>query len=124
MKYSIGSEVMLAQAMNKIVTHFEDDEIVEMSSLQHAFFQQIQIGGQLAKCMNTHPLVEALRISPDVQQCAFEVWANLFEFYFDFLGLQQYYTVKTNTIIRELKNPGKDDSVPRRSVKKEIFKQT
>ena len=69
--------------------------------------------------MDTHPLVEARGHSPDVQQCTFEVWTNLFEFYFDFLGIQHYYTFKTNTITREVKTAGKDDSEPRRCVQKD-----
>ncbi len=78
----------------------------------------MQIGDQLAKSMGTRPLVEALGLSPDVQQCSHEVWTRLFEFYFDFLGLQHYYTFKTNTITREVKTAGKDDSEPRKCVQK------
>ncbi len=128
MKYSIGSENELAQAMNKTITFFEDDETVEVSSLQLAngllqlitLFKQMQIGvDQLTKYIETRPFVEALGLSPDIQQCVFEVWNNLFEFYFEFLGLQSYYTFKTNKITREVKTAGKDDSEPRTHVQKD-----
>ena len=79
----------------------------------------MQIGDQVAKYMDICPLVEALGLSPDIQQCSHEVWTSLFEFYFDFLGLQHYYTFKTNTITREVKTAGKDDSEPRRCVQKD-----
>ncbi len=83
-----------------MMNFFEDDEIVEVSSLQLAngllqlktLFKQMQVGDQVAKYMDTRPLVEALGLSPDVQQCSHEVWINLFEFYFDYLCLQHYYT--------------------------------
>ena len=129
MKYSIGSENELAQAMNKTLTFFEDEETIEVSSVQLAngllqlitLFKQMQIGvDQLTKYIETRPFVEALGLSPDIQQCAFETWTNLFEFYFEFLGLQNYYTFKTNTITREVKTAGKDDSEPRRCVKKDV----
>ncbi len=81
----------------------------------------MQIGDQLAKCLNTHPLIDALGFPPGLDQCAFEVWTNLFEFYFDFLGLKHYYTFKTNTITREVKTAERANSEPRRSVKKDIF---
>ncbi len=98
MQYSIGSEIELAKAINKTMTFFGDGEIVEVSSQQLAngllqlktLFEQMQVGDQLAKYLDTRPLVEALGFSPDVQKCAHEVWTNLFEFYFDFLGLQHY----------------------------------
>ena len=109
------------------MTFFEDDENVEVSSQKLAngllqlktLFQQMQIGDQLAKSMDTHPLVEALGLSPDVQQCTFEAWTNLFEFYADFLGLKHYYTFKTNTITREVKTAERDDSEPRKCVLKD-----
>ena len=96
--------------MNKTMTLFEDAAIVTVSSQQLANgllqlktrFQQMQKGDQLAKCIDTSPLVESLGFSSDVQQCAHLVWTNLFEFYFDFLGLQHYYTFKTNTISCEV----------------------
>ena len=69
--------------------------------------------------MDTHPLVEALGLSPDVQQCSHEVWTDLFEFYFDFLGLLHYYTFTTNTLTREVKTAEKDDSEPRKHVQKD-----
>ena len=81
----------------------------------------MQIGDQLAKGIDTCPLVEALRFSPDVQQCAHEMWINLFEFYFDFLGLTQYYTFKMNKITSKEKAPGKDYSKLRKSVMKDVF---
>ncbi len=79
----------------------------------------MQVGDQPAKYLDTRPLVEALGLSPDVQQCAFEVWTTLFEFYFDFLGLQHYYTFKTNTITHEVKTAERDDSEPRKCVLKD-----
>jgi len=82
-------------------------------------FEQMQVGDQVAKYLDTHPLVEALGLSPDVQQCSHEMWTNLFEFYFDFLGLQHYYSFKTNTITREVKNAERDDSEPRKCVLKD-----
>ena len=104
--------------MNKTITLFGDGDIVEVSSLQLAngllqlktLFEQMQVGDQSAKYLDTHPLVEALGLSPDVQQCTFEVWTSLFEFYFDFLGLQHYYSFKTNTITGEVKTADRDDS--------------
>ena len=79
----------------------------------------MQVGDQPAKYLDTCPLVEALRLSPDVQQCLHEMWANLFEFNFDFLGLQHYYTVKTNTITCKVKTAERDDSEPRKCVLKD-----
>ncbi len=79
----------------------------------------MQMDDLLAKCIDTHPLVEAFGLSPDVQECAFEVWIILFDFYFDFLGLQHHYTFRTNAITHEEKSPGKDDSEPRRRMQKE-----
>lgn len=127
MQYSIASEIELAKAMNKTMTFFGDGEVVEVSSLQLAnglvqlktLFEQMQVGDQPAKYLDTRPLVEALGLSPDVQQCAFEVQTTLFEFYFDFLGLQHYYTFKTNTITREVKTAERDDSEPRKCVLKD-----
>ena len=81
----------------------------------------MQKGDQLAKCMDTCPLLEALGFPPDVQQCAFKVWTNDFEFNFDFLGLRQYYTFKTNTITHKEKTPGNDDSATRSIVIEDIF---
>ena len=74
--------------MNKTMTFFGDGEIVGVSSQQLAngllqlktLFEQMQVGDQPAKYLDTRPLVEALGISSDVQQCAFEVWTSLFEF--------------------------------------------
>ena len=111
MQYSIESEGKLAKVMNKTMNFCGDGEVVEVSSLQLAIglvqlktlFEQMQVGDQPAKYLDTCPLVEALGLSPDVQQCAFEVWTSLFEFYFDFLGLQHYNTFKTNTITRRVK---------------------
>ncbi len=108
MKYLIGSQSKLAKAMNETMTLFGDGEIVEVSSLQLAngllqlktLFEQMQVGDQVAKYMDTRPLVEALGLSPDVKQYSYEVWINLFEFYFDFLGLKHYYTFKMNTSTR------------------------
>ncbi len=99
----------LAKAMNQTLTYFVEEDIVEMSSLQLAngllqmktLFQQMQIGDQLAKCLDTCPLVEVLGFSPGLGHCTFEVWNYLFEFYFDFLGLQQYCLFKMYTITRE-----------------------
>ncbi len=77
MRYSIGSENKLAQGMNKTITFFDDDETVEVSSVQLAngllqlitLFKQIQVGGdKLTKCMDTRPFVEPLGLSPDIQQ--------------------------------------------------------
>ncbi len=82
-------------------------------------FEQMQVGDQPAKYLDTCPLFEALGISPDVQQCSHEVWTNLFELYFDFLGLQHYYTFKMNTITREVKPAERDDSEPRKCVQKD-----
>ena len=70
-------------------------------------FEQMKVGDQPAKYLDTCPLVEALGLSPDIQQCAFEVWTTLFEPFFDFLGLQHYYTFKTNTITRKVKTAEK-----------------
>ena len=58
--------------MNKTMTFFGDGEIVEVSSLQLAnglvqlktLFEQMQVGDQVAKYMDTCPLVEALGLSP------------------------------------------------------------
>ena len=116
----------MAKAMNKTKTFFGDGDIVEVSSLQLAngllqlktLFEHMQVGDQVAKYMVTCPLVEALGLSPDAQQCSHEVWTNLFEFYFDFLGLQHYYTFKTNTITRKVKTAERDDSEPRKCVHK------
>ena len=127
MQYSIASEIELAKAMNKTMTFFGDGEVVEVSSLQLAnglvqlktLFEQMQVGDQPAKYLDTRPLVEALGLSPDVQQCSHEMWTNLFEFYLDFLGLQHYYTFKTNTITREVKTAERDDSEPRKCVLKD-----
>ena len=113
--------------MNKTMTFFGDGEIVEVSSQQVAnvllqlktLFEQMQVGDQPAKYLDTRPLVEALGLSPDVQQCAFEVWTNLFEFYFDFLDLQHYNSFKTNTITHEVKTAERDDSEPRKCVLKD-----
>ena len=129
MKYLIGSQSKSAKAMNKTMTFFGVGQIVEVSSLQLAsglllmktLFEKMQLGDQLAKCLDTCHLVEALGFPPDVQQCAFEVWTSLFAFYFDFLSLRQYYTFKTNTITEEVRTPGKDDSELRKSVKNDIF---
>ncbi len=126
MQYSIGSERKVAKVTNKTMTFFGDGDIVEVSSQQLAngllqlktLFEQTQVGYQVAKYLDTHPLVEALGLSPDVQQCAFEVWTNLFEFYFDFLGLQHYYSFKTNTITCKVKTAERDDSEPRKRVHK------
>ena len=79
----------------------------------------MQVGDQPAKYLDTRPLVEALGLLPDVKQCAFEVWTNLFEFHFDFLGLQHYYPFKTNTITRKVKTAERDDSEPRKRVLKD-----
>ena len=79
----------------------------------------MQIGDQCTKCMDTCPLVKVLVLSPRCSTMHLEVWTNLFEFYFDFLGLQHYYTFKTNTITREVKTAGKDDSEPRKLVYKD-----
>ncbi len=79
----------------------------------------MQVGDQASKYMDTHPLVEALGLSADVQQCAFEVWTNLFEFYVEFVGLLHYYTFKMNTITCEVKTAEKDDSDPRKHVHKD-----
>ena len=79
----------------------------------------MQVGDQVAKYMDTHPLVEALGHSLDVQQCSHEVWTSLFEFYFDFLGLQHYYTCKMNTKTREVKTAERDDFEPRKCVLKD-----
>ena len=79
----------------------------------------MQVGDQPAKYLDTHPLVEALGLSPDVQQCSHVVWTNLFELYFYFLGLQHCYTFKTNTITCEVKTAERDDSEPRKRVLKD-----
>ncbi len=108
------------------MTFFGGGDIFEVSSQQLAngllqlktLFEQMQVGDQDAKFMDTRPLVEALGLSHNVQQCSHEVWINLFEFYFDFLGLQHYYIFKTNTITHEVKTGGKDDSEPRKCVLK------
>ncbi len=110
--------------MDTTLTYLVEEETVELSSVQLAkgllqiktLFEQVQVGDQPAKYLDTCPLGEALGLSPDVQQCAFEAWTNLFEFYFDFLGLQHYYTFKTNTISCEVKTAGKNDSEPGRCV--------
>ena len=81
MQYSIGSEIELAKVMNKTMTFFGDGEVVEVSSLQLAnglvqlktLFEQMYVGDQPAKYLDTRPLVEELGLSPDVQQCSHEM---------------------------------------------------
>ena len=111
MEYPIESETELAKAMNQIISIVVEEE-VELLSLQlangllhmKAFFQQIQIGDELAKYLDTHPLVEELGFSPGPEQCACEVSTVLFDFYFDFLGVWQYYT------LRQIQSPKKKKS--------------
>ena len=74
MQYSIESETKLAKPMNEMLTHVVEEKNVKLSSLQPAngllqmktLFEQMQIGDQLAKCLETCRLVEALGLSPDV----------------------------------------------------------
>ncbi len=67
MEYPIESETELAKAMNQMILYVVEEE-VELSSLQLAsgllqmktHFKKIQVGDQLAKCLDTHPLIDAL----------------------------------------------------------------
>ena len=74
MENMIESGMELAKAMNQTLNLIVEEDKVEMSSLQLAnghlqmktLFQQMQAGDQLAKCLDTGPLVEALGSSPNV----------------------------------------------------------